>query len=948
MMTRGLPHARRGAPARFVGRDSELAVVVEGLRAAAAGSGRVVVIEGGAGQGKTTLVQTALDVVGSGVDVVAVEADELSRDVPFAALATAVRLPVRTFVDDPVRDIAYGDPSFAIVEHAVAELEQRANAAPVVVLVDNLQWADAATLVVVRRLVQRAPHLPLSVVATVRDRRSSEAVQRLVDGVAAGPGDVLTLPPLSTEEVAALVEQALLAAPDERLAAVLDAAGGNPLFVLELVEALRRDDALVLTGAAATTTYEANLRPALHLTLLRRLAELPQHTLHLLTLASVLGSTFRVPELAALAGMTSVELVSGLRPALSARAVIEREGALAFHHDLVREALYDDLPAPLRAELHLKAADVLPTVAPGDPRVAEHLLLGVADDDPRAPRLLLQAATAFAELSLRAAVPVLERALAVTPASHPLHAEIVAELANALVHIGRAEEGGALACAALQQPVTGDAAVRLYNAAQAAVANLGRNSEAAEIAELAAQRPDFTDIDRAAFLARAAASRLLQLDDLESLRQQAEQALQVAQQHPDSYVEVVATVTLALVAQADGDLDLALARARRSHDIALRTPVARSGYLTPFRVLAWLLTHLDRLDEADAVARAGMSRAEATSNVGFLPHFHSALATTAFLRGRLDDASAEAHAMHEVVHEGEVRHSALLGHALQVRIATMRDDLQLARTALAAAHEHLRHGGSGVGFDWLVWAEALLLEESGAAPDAATALRDSSALFAPVRRLADARLIGPELVRLARRSYPEVARAAADEVVQASAAAGGIPSLVGAAHRCTALLERDADAALAAVEAYRASPRVLDLARGCEDAAGVLVDCDRRTEAAALLQEALDIYDGVLATRDASRVRGGLRQLGVHRRAPARARRAAHGWESLTDTELRVVRLVAAGLTNRQVGERLYISPRTVETHLSRVFGKLGVPSRSGVVAAAVGRGLVDDLPEQS
>ena len=157
-------------------------------------------------------------------------------------------------------------------------------------------------------------------------------------------------------------------------------------------------------------------------------------------------------------------------------------------------------------------------------------------------------------------------------------------------------------------------------------------------------------------------------------------------------------------------------------------------------------------------------------------------------------------------------------------------------------------------------------------------------------------------------------------------------SAAGAALQCRGLVEQDPDMLLDAVARYRETPLRPDLAACCEDAAGVLAAAGRRDEAIKLLHEAATIDADIDARADAARVDATLRNLGV-RRPRRRPSRPSFGWESLTPMETDVSRLVAEGLTNPEIGARLYISRRTVETHLSHVFTKLGLASRTQLAA---------------
>jgi DNA-binding CsgD family transcriptional regulator len=155
-----------------------------------------------------------------------------------------------------------------------------------------------------------------------------------------------------------------------------------------------------------------------------------------------------------------------------------------------------------------------------------------------------------------------------------------------------------------------------------------------------------------------------------------------------------------------------------------------------------------------------------------------------------------------------------------------------------------------------------------------------------------------------------------------------VPLFSGVAGYARAILERDAAALLAAAELLESSSRPLLYAAAAEDAGAELARTDRRDEAVAQLNAAFDTYMRHEALADARRVGRELRRMGVERRIVSQPR-AKTGWDSLTDSELNVVNLVAEGATNRSVAERLYITPRTVKAHLHNAFAKLGIHSRA-------------------
>ena len=155
-----------------------------------------------------------------------------------------------------------------------------------------------------------------------------------------------------------------------------------------------------------------------------------------------------------------------------------------------------------------------------------------------------------------------------------------------------------------------------------------------------------------------------------------------------------------------------------------------------------------------------------------------------------------------------------------------------------------------------------------------------------------------------------------------------VTSLVGAARHAEGVLRKDVGTLRSAVHAYRASPRPLDRAAAREDAALAENAAGRRQDAISLLGEAIDEYTASGSKRDAARAHRALRGLGGGRRKAQRSKEKRTAWGDLTESEMRVVRLVAEGLTNRQVASRLFLSPHTVDSHLRHSFTKLGVNSR--------------------
>jgi DNA-binding CsgD family transcriptional regulator/tetratricopeptide (TPR) repeat protein len=338
----------------------------------------------------------------------------------------------------------------------------------------------------------------------------------------------------------------------------------------------------------------------------------------------------------------------------------------------------------------------------------------------------------------------------------------------------------------------------------------------------------------------------------------------------------------------------------------------------------------DQMAEADRVLWEGLRRSEELGLGVHLPFYHAQLGALRFVTGEWDDAVAELEA---AIQAGEEQQwgALILPRSLLALIALHRNQLLAAEESLELAEREFAETGSAYGVDVMLWARTLLLEARG---DAQALSMLETAWAGPLLRIPPQLVrIGPDLVRLAiGGERPDLGRAVVEAMDEATAGSP-VATWGAAALWCRGLLQGDADALVESVAAYRQVPRPIERARACEDAASALSRVGRREEAAALLGEAVEGYERVGAFMDLARTEAALRGQGIRRGRGGARRRPSRGWESLTPTELEVVRLVTQGLTNVEVGRRLFISRRTVETHLSHVFGKLGVSSRVELAA---------------
>ena len=194
----------------------------------------------------------------------------------------------------------------------------------------------------------------------------------------------------------------------------------------------------------------------------------------------------------------------------------------------------------------------------------------------------------------------------------------------------------------------------------------------------------------------------------------------------------------------------------------------------------------------------------------------------------------------------------------------------------------------------------------------------------------------PHLVRVALRAHDaERANLAAAAATRLAVLNPEVATVVGAATHATGLLADDADELRAAVDAYADSPRPLARASASEDAGVALGAQAERAAALPYLEEALRLFVAADATGDAGRVRRELRALGV-RQSRCTPERPRTGWGSLSTAERRVAALVADGLTNRIVADRLFLSRHTVDSHLRHIFAKLDINTRVGLTRVVV------------
>jgi DNA-binding CsgD family transcriptional regulator/tetratricopeptide (TPR) repeat protein len=671
------------------------------------------------------------------------------------------------------------------------------------------------------------------------------------------------------------------------------------------------------------------LPPSFRLLILRQLGTLPAETIEVLRVASILGASFSLAELSTVLDTPSSALVQKLQEALRAGVLGEAGERLAFHHELVRQAVYTDLPFSVRKALHLQAGRALAAAEAPPSLVATHLAVGASPGDQQAIQWLRRAAQLAARRAPSVAMGLLERAIELQVPADPARDSLAAELVAVLAWSGRLADAETRARQLLVPGIPADVERTLRVTLAEAMLARGRAGDAfREMEALTPTLPE-NDLQRARLLAFAGWTRLF-AGDVQGAVALEHEVLAATERERDEAARSVALSGLGIASHLLGDLDRALELGREALRTAEQDPTHHLDRYPARLFLGWALQDGDQLAEADRVLRDGLRRSEELGLGVHLPYYHARLGALRFVSGEWDDAIAELEAAIRAG-EGQQGGALILPRSLLALIAIHRNQLLAAEEALELAEREFAETGSAYGVDVMLWARALLLE---ARRDAQALIILENAWAGPLFRIPSQLVpIGPDLVRLAvGGGRPELGQAVVEAMDEATAGSP-VATWRAAALWCRGLLHGDADALVEAVTTYQQAPRPIERARACEDAAAALSAVGRGEEAAALLREGVGVYERVGAILDLTRADAALQALGIRGGRRGARRRPSRGWESLTPTETEVVRLVTQGLTNVEIGRRLSISRRTVETHLSHIFVKLGVSFRVQLAA---------------
>src|SRR5579859_1090216 len=928
----------------LVGRDSEMALLTGLVREVARGRGSSVLIEGEPGIGKSALVRAATAVAPeAGCEVFWGAGDELSQALPLLPFLDGLRVrepSVNQRRDTIVRllrgEVTTGrgtDVPAVLAEQLLALVAEQCAVRPTVLVIDDLQWADQASITLWGRLARAARQVPLLLIGMTRpvsQRDDVLALRRMVDDAAR-----LQLTGLTGTAVTDLLAALAGGKPDRNLLRLAEGAAGNPLYVTELVAALARGSSLTITEAGDARLASDSVPGSLSAAIADRVGFVTGPVREVLRAAALLGADFAVPDLATVLGRSVADLVPAVEEACTVGVFAESAHGLGFRHPLIRQALYEEMPAAVRAAWHRDAGRALAEAGAPPDRVARQLLAaadGQAEPGQPADEWMLDWLGRTADLLVGQAPGVaarlLDRAVAGSQPGSARHGWLASRLADALYRTGDTATAEQVADRALEHATEPDLLVDLQWTLAWCRMLAGKFVETLATLDRALASPGISARRRARLLVLAARTHNI-LGEAAKAGEVATSALDAADEAGDTWAMGWALQVLTLVAAVQGRLAEAVPVFDRALAVTQADPT-----LTDLRMLlqinqSVMLGNLDRYEEALAAAEQARDLADRVGTAVRLAQAHSALGQLLFETGRWDDALAEVEILHENLRAPSV---ACMNHGIAAVISFHRGEAEAARRYLADAVPHAELIGNRV-IGFLVLARSMDHEHDGALAEALAALTD--AVNGNTEQLEEIEDLLPDGVRLATQTGDLDAAQALAGHAAALAAGSEVPHREADALYCRGLLDHDAPGLMAAAERYEDAGRPLPRAKALEAAAGYFVRADDRGQARAAFTEAAEVYSALGAAGDVARLQATFRAHGIRRGPHAKHRRARSGWDSLTATEIKIAGYVEEGLSNPEIAAKLLLSRRTVATHVSHILKKLDVNSRTDIAREA-------------
>jgi DNA-binding CsgD family transcriptional regulator len=924
-------------------RDHEVDRLQAMVRGAGRRSGEALVIEGAAGIGKSRLLDRArADAAELGLRVLDARATELERGFPFGVmrqlferllveadagerelwLAGAAGLAAEVLAG-PIATSpgpSTGDSGYAW-QHGLYWLASNvASDSPLVLVVDDLQWCDMPSLRALTFIARRLEGQPLALVMATRPPEgagSSETAALLADPAI----EVLRPSPLTEGAVSELVASRLFEQPGDRFVReCLEVTGGNPFYLGELLGELAARG--VDRASAADADVGAIVPRGVANAVLLRLARLAPPSVALARALSVLGDGALSGDVATLAGIAGDEAAHAADELIAAE-IVEPGATVRFAHPILRAAIYGDLSSAERERLHHSAARILrerdapvgsvaAQVMQTEPaadaevvallRAAAREALGLGDaagaavllqralDEPPADsergELLLELGQAHARAGAAEAVGPLSEIVENGEQADAIAAAAI-ELSGMLFFAGRAAEGAAVLRRAQGRLPPGEQARAALDVALLGVSSTSASARRDADGEIAALRDPggpARDVLEATTLATLAMDEAVNLRSAAAVRDLAERAMAKGLPVEPHRGENWALLALGVLATADG-----LQEALRGADDMLARARLRGAALTVVTVSslrALIAYRLGDLNAAEADAQAAIELAPTVLGARFLVLAVAAAVLTGLEREESPESLRRLIERIGVWYDDDFTSSSQLRYASGVLRAAAGNHPAAVEELLGASEQERAFGGEN---------PAMLPWRSAAALSLAELDRHKEALALAADEVDRAESFGAaRAIGIARRAH----------------------ALVGPAGQRARRLE-------AAVEVLAPSPARLEHARALVDLGATLRAAGKRTAARGPLLEGLAEAARCGGKALEHRARSELAAIGV-RAAPT----GRTGTDSLTPSELRVARLAAEGGTNREIAQALFVTEKTVETHLGRAFRKLDISSR--------------------